>query len=95
VNTSKADEIPVFRGLPGKIPAGDLKGAVISAGQMHAQREHARKAGAAGALFIVTIGGSQPELSDAAGALPWGAVVGILRLRQVPDIAASAHEKHL
>jgi len=76
VNTSKTNEIPVFRDLLGKIPAGDLKGAVISADQMHTQREHARKIDAAGAFFIFTIGDNQPKLFDAADALPWGAVAG-------------------
>ena len=47
----KTNEIPVFRDLLEKIPAGDLKGAVISADQMHTQRKHAEDIEAAGALL--------------------------------------------
>ena len=72
----KTNEIPVFRDLLEKVPAGDLKGAVISADQMHTQREHARKIHAAGAFFIFTIGENQPLLFEAAGALPWDSAAG-------------------
>ena len=71
VNTKKTNEIPVFRDLLDKIPAADLKDAVITADQMHTQRKHARKIRAADAHFIFTIGGNQQKLFDAAGALPW------------------------
>ena len=53
VNTRKENEIPVFRDLLDKIPAGDLKGAVISADQMHTQRKHVQKIGKAGAYFAL------------------------------------------
>ena len=76
VDTAKTNEIPVFRQLLGKIPAGDLAGAVITADQMHTQREHARLIDAAGAFFIFTIGENQPLLFDAAGALPWESAAG-------------------
>ncbi|HUY45651.1 MAG TPA: hypothetical protein VMV92_07980 [Streptosporangiaceae bacterium] len=56
VSTKKTNEIPVFRDLLKKIP--DLKDAVISAGQMHTQRKHAKAIGAAGAFFLFTIGGN-------------------------------------
>ena len=39
----KTNEIPVFRELLEKIPAGDLEDAVITADQMHTQRKHARQ----------------------------------------------------
>jgi len=74
VDTSKTNEIPVFRQLLDKIP--DLENAVISADQMHTQREHARKIEAAGAFFIFTIGDNQEKLFDAADALPWTAFAG-------------------
>jgi hypothetical protein len=74
VNTKKTNEIPVFRDLLKKIP--DLKDAVISAGQMHTQRKHAKAIGAAGAFFLFTIGGNQEKLFDAADALPWRAFAG-------------------
>jgi predicted transposase YbfD/YdcC len=76
VNVKKTNEIPVFRGLLDKIPPADLKDAVISADQMHTQREHARKIEAAGAFFIFTIGDNQEKLFDAADALPWRAFAG-------------------
>ena len=76
VNTRKENEIPVFRDLLDKIPAGDLKGAVISADQMHTQRKHVQKTGKAGAYFLFTIGGNQEKLFDAADALPWRAIAG-------------------
>lgn len=76
VNTKKENEIPVFRDLPDKIPPEDLKGAVISADQMHTQRKHAEKIDAAGGFFLFTIGDNQEKLSDAADALPWRAFSG-------------------
>ncbi len=72
----KTNEIPVFRDLLDKIPGGDLKGAVISADQMHTQRRHAGKIDAAGAFFIFTIGDNQEKLFDAADALPWRSFAG-------------------
>jgi DDE_Tnp_1-associated len=72
----KTNEIPVFRGLLKKIPAGDLQDAVISADQMHTQRRHAKDIHAAGAFWIFTIGDNQPGLFDAADALPWAAIAG-------------------
>lgn len=76
VNTKKENEIPVFRDLLDKIPAEDLKDAVISADQMHTQRKHVKKIGKAGAFFLFTIGGNQQKLFDAADALPWRALAG-------------------
>jgi predicted transposase YbfD/YdcC len=76
VNAKKENEIPVFRDLLDKIPPGDLEGAVISADQMHTQRRHVKKIGAAGAFFIFTIGGNQQKLFDAADALPWRSFAG-------------------
>ncbi len=76
VDTTKTNEIPVFRQLLKKIPAGDLAGAVITADQMHTQREHARRIRAAGAYFVFTIGENQPGLFDAADALPWESFAG-------------------
>lgn len=76
VHTDKTNEIPVFRDLLDKIPPEDLEGAVISADQMHTQREHVRKIDAAGAFFLFTIGDNQEKLFDAADALPWRAFAG-------------------
>ena len=76
VDVTKTNEIPVFRQLLRKIPVEDLAGAVITADQMHTQREHARQIRAAGGHFIFTIGENQPGLFAAAGALPWESVAG-------------------
>jgi len=70
----KTNEIPVFRDLLGKIPDRDLAGAVITADQMHTQREHARLIGRKDAYFVFTIGENQPGLFAAAGALCWESV---------------------
>ena len=70
----KTSEIPVFRQLLRKIPDQDLAGAVITAGQMHTQREHARQIAARDACFMFTTGENQPGLSDAADALCWKSV---------------------
>jgi predicted transposase YbfD/YdcC len=74
VNTAKTSEIPVFRVLLGKIPDQDLAGAVVTADQMHTQREHARQIAARDAYFVFTIGENQPRLFDAADALCWKSV---------------------
>jgi DDE_Tnp_1-associated len=76
VDVTKTNEIPVFRQLLGKIPAGGLAGAVITADQMHTQREHTRLIDAAGAFYVFTIGENQPLLFAAADALPWQSVAG-------------------
>lgn len=76
VNTKKEHEIPLFRDLLDKIPAQDLKDAVICADQMHTQRKHAAKTGKAGTFSLFTIGGNQHKLFDAASALPWRALAG-------------------
>ena len=71
VDAKKTNEIPVFRDLLDKIPSADLKGAVVSADQMHTQREHARKITGSGAFFILTIGAGTPApKTSAPGASP-------------------------
>jgi DDE_Tnp_1-associated len=74
VNVAKTNEIPVFRQLMGKIPDEELAGAVITADQMHTQREHARLIKRKGAHFVFTIGENQPGLFAAADALCWKSV---------------------
>ena len=70
----KTNEIPVFRQLLTKIPDQDLAGAVITADQMHTQREHARQIAGRDAYFVFTIGENQPGLFAAADALCWKSV---------------------
>ena len=74
VNVAKTNEIPVFRQLMGKVPDEELAGAVITADQMHTQREHALLIGRKGAYFVFTIGENQPGLFAAADALCWESV---------------------
>ena len=69
VDTTKTNEIPVFRKLMALI--GCLAGAVITADQMHTQRKHATYLRKRGAHYVFTIGENQPKLYAAAGALPW------------------------
>lgn len=76
MHTEKTNEIPVFRDLLDKIPPEELEDAIISADQMHTQREHVKKITAAGAFFLFTIGDNQQKLFDAADALPWRAIAG-------------------
>jgi predicted transposase YbfD/YdcC len=72
----RPDAATFSRDLLDKIPADDLKDAVISADQMHTRRAHAQKIEAAGAFFLFTIGDNQEKLFDAADALPWRAFAG-------------------
>jgi predicted transposase YbfD/YdcC len=76
VDVKKTNEIPVCRKLLEKIPAGELRGAVLTLDQMHTQRRLARLIGKAGARYVLTIGGNQPKLFAAADALPWPSVAG-------------------
>ena len=69
VNIAKTSEIPSSGDLMGKIPDEELTGAVITADQMHTQREHALLIGRKGAYFVFTIGENQPGLFAAANAL--------------------------
>src|SRR6266567_786519 len=55
VDVKKTNEIPVFRDLLKKIPAEDLRGAVLTLDQMHTQRGHARLIRAAGARYVFTV----------------------------------------
>ncbi|MDQ2874895.1 MAG: ISAs1 family transposase, partial [Actinomycetota bacterium] len=72
--STKTNEIPVFRELLRKIPDQDLQGTVITADQMHTQREHARQIARRGAYFVLTTGENQPGLFAAADAMCWTAV---------------------
>jgi predicted transposase YbfD/YdcC len=69
VNTSKTNEIPVFRDLIALI--GNLEGTVVTADQMHTQRKHATCLRNRGAHYVFTIGENQPKLYEAVNGLPW------------------------
>jgi len=64
VNTAKTNEITVFRVLLGKIPDTDLAGAVITADQMHTQREHARQIAATAASMSASSRPCHPPRSS-------------------------------
>ena len=74
VDAKKTNEIPVFRQLLGKIPRGPGRGDYRGPDAHPAQARPADRA--AGAFFIFTIGENQPNLFDAADALPWGSFAG-------------------
>jgi predicted transposase YbfD/YdcC len=72
--STKTNEIPVFRQLLRRIPDQEIKDAVVTADQMHTQREHARLIARKGGQFVFTIGENQPGLFAAADALCWESI---------------------
>lgn len=77
VDVKKTNEIPVAPKLLKQIPAEELRGAVMTLDQMHTQRKLARLiCGKLQAAYVFTIGGNQPNLYEAADALPWKSVAG-------------------
>ena len=62
------NEIPLFSTLCDSIA---ISGAVITAGALHAQREHARYLARRGAHYVITIKRNQPGLHAQLAALPW------------------------
>ena len=92
VDTTKINEIPVFRKLMALI--GCLAGAVITADQMHTQRKHATYLRKRGAHYVFTIGENQPKLYAAVGALPWKRISGRARHRRLrPWPRRTAHHR--
>ena len=71
VNTGRKRD-PGLPRPPGQDPRSDLKGAVVSADQMHTQRKHVQKMEQAGAYFLFTIGGNQEKLSTRPTRCPGG-----------------------
>ena len=65
---AKTGEIPMLPALLDRIAVG---GAVITAGALHAQRDHARYLARRGAHYILTVIGNQPGLHVQLKALPW------------------------
>jgi predicted transposase YbfD/YdcC len=70
----KTNEITVFTALLEQ--AGDLKGVVVTADALHAQREHATWLHDRGGHYLVTVKGNQPGLLRQLRSLPW---------KQVPE----------
>jgi len=65
----KTNEIPMFTTLLGQ--AGDLRGVLITADALHAQREHAIWLRERGAHYLVTVKANQPGLLRQLRSLPW------------------------
>jgi predicted transposase YbfD/YdcC len=65
----KTNEVPMLPVLLDKI---SLKGAIVTADALHAQREHARYlVDQRGAHYILTVKGNQPKLRAQLAGLPW------------------------
>ncbi len=64
----KTNEIPM---LPTLLDRIEIRGAVITADALHAQREHARYLARRGAHYILTVKGNQPGLHAQLKSLPW------------------------
>src|SRR5215472_4830105 len=75
----KTNEIPMFTTLLGQ--AGDLRGVLITADALHAQREHAIWLRERGAHYLVTVKANQPGLLRQLRSLPWKDVPGRARVR--------------
>jgi predicted transposase YbfD/YdcC len=71
VPVDKTNEITVFGPLIDQISDTDVTGAVITADQLHTQREHAEYLHGRDAFYVFTVGGNQPRLFAAIDALPW------------------------
>jgi predicted transposase YbfD/YdcC len=79
----KTNEIPMLPVLLDKI---SLRGAIVTADAMHAQREHARyPVDQRGAHYILTVKDNQPKLRAQLAALPW---------RDVPATADTRERGH-
>lgn len=71
VPVDKTNEIRVFQPLFDQLDDCTMAGCVITADQLHTQREHARYLHRRKAFYVFTIGGNQPTLFAAVDALPW------------------------
>src|SRR5260221_8555870 len=79
----QTNEIPMLPVLLDKI---SLRGAIVTADSMHAQREHARYlVDQRGAHYILTVKDNQPKLRAQLAALPW---------RDVPATADTRERGH-
>jgi predicted transposase YbfD/YdcC len=71
VPVDKTNEIKVFQPLLDQLDDTTVTGSVVTADQMHTQREHARYLHRRHAFYVFTLGGNQPKLFAAVNALPW------------------------
>lgn len=71
VPVDKTNEITVFQPLLDQLDDTTMAGTVVTADQLHTQRDHARYLHRRDAFYVFTVGGNQPRLFAAIDALPW------------------------
>ncbi len=71
VPVEKTNEITVFAPMLDQIADTDLDGTVVTADQLHTQREHAHYIHRRNGYYVFTVGENQPKLFAALDALPW------------------------
>jgi predicted transposase YbfD/YdcC len=71
VPVDKTNEIRVFQPLIDQLDDTTVAGTVVTADQLHTQREHARYLHGRDGFYVFTVGGNQPKLFAAIDALPW------------------------
>ena len=71
VPVDKTNEITVFGPLIDQISDADVAGTVVTADQLHTQRDHAEYLHRRHGFYVFTVGGNQPRLYAAIDALPW------------------------
>lgn len=71
IPVDKTNEIRVFQPLIDQLDATTVAGTVITADQLHTQRQHARYIHGRHGFYVFTVGGNQPKLFAAINALPW------------------------
>ena len=71
VPVEKTNEIKVFEPLIDQLDDTTVAGTVVTADQLHTQREHARYIDSRDGFYVFTVGGNQPKLFAAIDTLPW------------------------
>jgi predicted transposase YbfD/YdcC len=71
VPVDKTNEIKVFQPLIDQLDDTTVTGAVVTADQLHTQREHARYIHGRDGFYVFTVGGNQPKLFAAIDAVAW------------------------
>lgn len=71
IPVDKTNEIRVFQPMLDQLDDTTMTGTVVTADQLHTQREHARYLHRRHAFYVFTVGGNQPNLFAALDALPW------------------------
>jgi predicted transposase YbfD/YdcC len=71
VPVDKTNEITVFQPLIDQLDDTTVAGTVVTADQLHTQREHARYIHGRDGFYVFTVGGNQPKLFTAIDTLPW------------------------